>query len=106
MIVAKRNVHDIPGVDESLLNDFQAGTIHDSTPVCVKMTLSGVPPAADNARISCGLCSGSVTNIMKPPPPAPEILPPRAPFARPTEYNTSRCEFETDSAVAFLLSQD
>jgi hypothetical protein len=57
-------------------------TAQDSAPVWVKWTPLAMPPSSFRPRMTAIRRSGGTMNIMNPPPPAPETLPPIAPSAK------------------------
>ena len=90
----------------TLVSTIDAHIVQDSAPWAVKCTPLAVPPAAFNARTTAMRRYGGTMNIMNPPPPAPETLPPIAPLAKARSYSVSIRPVLMPVAVRFFASQD
>src|SRR5690606_29143419 len=81
------------------------GTLQATAPVGLKWKSRSRPPSAASARDRRTRSQGSHTNIMKPPPPAPETLVATAPLARATASTASSIGLVMLEAMRFLASQ-
>src|SRR5690606_109011 len=81
------------------------GTLHAVAPPGLKWKSSRLPPCARSAVDSRTRSTGSQTNIMKPPPPAPETLVARAPLSIASASSASIIGLLMLLAMRFFASQ-
>src|SRR5262249_28089995 len=98
-----QTVHNLRGLIELGHYVFVQHSLHASVPRFVKWHAITRPPALElSVRITSTRRAGSTKNIMKPPPPAPDTLPARAPASMAISNVRSISGFDMPSAVNFL----